>query len=225
MKRSHAWILLYALALLADVIGLLGDIDVLHQYGKPLLMPLLMWGLLLYRQEMKGRPWMLVLAGLFLSWAGDIFLLFEAKGPMFFIGGLASFLLAHVCYIIYFLRCEASYARAWGQFRLWLILALSYSAGLVALLFPKLGELLIPVMAYAAVLTLMLISSIAVIGSAAPQASRFLVIGAICFVVSDSCLAFNKFHTPFPLAGVIIMMTYGVAQWLITTGTILNTKS
>jgi len=49
-------------------------------------------------------------------------------------------------------------------------------------------------------------------------AGRWMMIGAILFVVSDSLLAFNKFYSSFDYADVMIMLTYGVAQLFITGG-------
>jgi hypothetical protein len=38
------------------------------------------------------------------------------------------------------------------------------------------------------------------------------------FVISDSALAINKFYQSFELAGIIIMLTYGLAQLFIIEG-------
>ena len=47
-----------------------------------------------------------------------------------------------------------------------------------------------------------------------------MTMGAILFVVSDSLLAFNKFFAAFNNAGLIIMLTYGLAQLFITEGAV-----
>ena len=224
MKKLQAWTLLYALALSGDVIGLAAGIDYLHVFCKPLLMPLLWWGLLSNKKYIAGTPWPFIAAGLIFSWAGDLFLLYEARNPNFFIGGLASFLLAHICYIIYYFKCATSWGAAFKNHGIWLVITVAYSVGLVALLWPKLGRLLLPVIAYAAVLTTMLISSIAAIPAVPKKASWLFVTGAVAFVVSDSLLAINKFYQPFFLAGVLIMITYGMAQWLIMQGALRNEK-
>jgi YhhN family len=39
-------------------------------------------------------------------------------------------------------------------------------------------------------------------------------------VLSDSILAINKFYRSFELAGIVIMLTYGLAQLFITEGAI-----
>jgi hypothetical protein len=38
--------------------------------------------------------------------------------------------------------------------------------------------------------------------------------------MSDSILAINKFYQPFEAAGVLIMLTYGLAQFFIVQGAI-----
>jgi len=223
MKK--AWILLYALMLLGDVIGLLGDIPFLIVFCKPLLMPLLIWGIWQHRKDMADTPWPLIIIGLLFSWAGDLFLLYEKRNATFFMFGLISFLLAHVSYIIYYYRSGASLAIAWRKYKGWLIFTLVYAAGLVWLLYPTLGALRSAVMVYALVLVSMLTGAIALIGAVSKISTWFFVIGATAFVISDSALAINKFYTSFPLAGVIIIMTYGIAQWLIATGAILNNRA
>ena len=47
---------------------------------------------------------------------------------------------------------------------------------------------------------------------------EWVLMGAISFVVSDGILAINKFAQPLPMAGFLIMLTYGVGQFLIVTG-------
>ncbi len=224
MKRFPAWLGIYAALLLVDIIGSIADMPATHLYCKPLFLPMLFWGLWQNRKPIASTPWKWVMAGLFLSWVGDILLLFEQKDALFFMGGLVSFLLAHICYIIYYFSAGASLKMGVKKYPFYLLLIVVYTSGLMALLWPKLGGLLIPVAAYSVVLTFMLISSIASVGAVTKKASALLVSGAIFFVLSDSSLAINKFYHSFPLAGVVIMLTYGLAQGLITMGTIKNKK-
>jgi len=224
MKKYQPWVVLYATALLGDIVGVAAGLDHLHVFCKPLLMPLLIVGLFSNKKNIVSTPWQYIATGLFCSWAGDLFLLYEARNPHFFIGGLASFMVAHLCYIGYYFKCGASLSHAFKNHAGWCLLALAYSVGLVVLLLPKLGSLLIPVIAYAAVLTIMLITSIAAIGVVSKNVSVLFVIGASAFVFSDSLLAINKFYQPFAMAGVLIMLTYGAAQLLITKAAISNSK-
>ncbi len=51
-------------------------------------------------------------------------------------------------------------------------------------------------------------------------AGKLMMIGAVFFLLSDSLLAINKFYRPFELAGILVMLTYGLAQLFITEGAI-----
>jgi uncharacterized membrane protein YhhN len=60
------------------------------------------------------------------------------------------------------------------------------------------------------------------------RAGRLFAAGAIFFVASDTALAINKFSAPFPHAALVIMITYGLAQFFLTYGAmqfILREKS
>lgn len=48
--------------------------------------------------------------------------------------------------------------------------------------------------------------------------------GALLFMVSDLSLAYHKFVAAIPMSGVLVMLTYAFAQWLIVKG-ILDTES
>jgi uncharacterized membrane protein YhhN len=63
----------------------------------------------------------------------------------------------------------------------------------------------------------MLVSCIAVFGFS-KRAGKTCIAGAVLFVLSDSLLAINKFHHPFPEAGLLIMLIYIMAQLFIVTG-------
>lgn len=58
------------------------------------------------------------------------------------------------------------------------------------------------------------------------RTARYLLTGAVFFIISDSVLAINKFYLSFSGAAWIIMITYVLAQWLITEGLVryINSK-
>jgi uncharacterized membrane protein YhhN len=45
-----------------------------------------------------------------------------------------------------------------------------------------------------------------------------MMIGALLFVISDSILAINKFYQSFEMANILIMLSYGFAQFYIVKG-------
>lgn len=123
-------------------------------------------------------------AGLCLSLGGDLFLIGQARG--YFLGGLVSFLLAHVAYTTAFVSR--------GQDRRWalsaalpaVIVALAVLAWLTPHTAP---DLLTPVRIYMAAITLMVITAFGARGAGAPW---LLVAGALLFFVSDLSVALQR---------------------------------
>jgi uncharacterized membrane protein YhhN len=191
-------------------------------FSKALLMPLLMIQLYLAKKKSQEKAWRLVFAGLLAAWAGDLLLLNGAE-PSFFIAGLVSFLTTHILYIFYFLRYKPTLDQTWfWKHPIVSFLVAGYGIAYYAFLLEKLGSMIIPVAVYCLVITIMLLQSLACQHIVPKPVYRLFVGGAALFVLSDSILAFNKFYSPLPWAGVAIMATYGIAQLLITKGAIAN---
>ena len=185
-------------------------------YFKPLLLPFLI--IATYESKpFESKKWLLL--GLFFSWIGDIILMFADKGELYFIFGLVSFLVAHLQFIVLFIKQkpETNYKKN-SFFWIGFLATLAYLASLLLLLFPTLGDLKIPVFVYAATISLMLIEAIKGYFSWQKPTNAVILIGAIFFVTSDSILAINKFYSPLPSASFLIMFPYIVAQYLITSG-------
>jgi uncharacterized membrane protein YhhN len=205
---------------LIDVAAISYGFTDVHFVAKPLLIPTLICLLIFSNKADKEKWW--ILTGLFFSFLGDVFLLYEYKSPLFFIFGLASFLFTHICYIIYFVRIKSSQVSLLRQ-QLWLAaLVLAYGCSLVMLLYPGLGDLKFPVIIYAAVICTMLLCSLHVFYKTGRPANVFFVMGALLFVISDSLLAVNKFLSPLSMSGVYIMLTYCAAQFCIVQGFLKN---
>lgn len=207
-------ILFWVLALL-DIISLIADLKPAHYVVKIMLVPVL---IILLNSAKNSRGKKILLTGLIFSWIGDGLLLFESQHSMFFIAGLASFLTTHIFYIIYFLSISSATVSLLKKQPVWILPVIAYGASLVWFLFPHLGPMKIPVIAYAAVISTMLICSLHAYGKVNEAAGKLYVLGALAFVLSDSLLAINKFYQPTPYAGVFIMLTYCAAQYLIVSG-------
>ncbi|MES2794478.1 MAG: lysoplasmalogenase, partial [Bacteroidota bacterium] len=90
--------------------------------------------------------------------------------------------------------------------------------GLVTMLylFPKLGDLKIPVVLYFMAILTMVLSALTLWNS--HSYGKIVFHGALLFMVSDSLIAINKFQFAVPFAGFLIMSTYILAQWFIVDG-------
>jgi len=221
MKRA-TWIAVFLILLIVDLISLYFNSS-LQLISKSLLMPSLGIYLLLETKSIESplKPW-LILALIF-SWAGDILLLLEGQRPVFFLLGLSAFLLAQVCYIIFFhgIRMR-EYIRGNA---LLLLPVVVYYAILMSILSPFLGTMKLPVRIYGVVLCFMWMLAMHTVFGKNKKAGFWMLSGAILFVASDSLLAFNKFYATFEFAGIIIMLTYGLAQLFIVYGAVKYLRS
>jgi uncharacterized membrane protein YhhN len=90
----------------------------------------------------------------------------------------------------------------------------------MSVLSPHLGSMKIPVSVYGVVISFMLMLALHMIFSKNKRSAQLLIGGAVFFIVSDSLLAMNKFYSPFDAAGILIMLTYGLAQMLLVLGAV-----
>lgn len=145
------------------------------------------------------RAWFVV--ALVFCLAGDVLLMVPRD---LFVGGLAAFLLGHLCYVAGFW----THGPALAAFA---VSGVAVAAVVLPLARRILGalarqrELRPPVVAYMVVISLMLASAIA-------TRNPWAAVGAALFVWSDSMIAWDRFVRPFRWAPVAIMVTYHLGQ-------------
>jgi len=173
---------------------------------KPLTTALLL-GLALLAQGSGARYQAAVAVGLTLSLFGDVFLMLPGDR---FVAGLASFLLAHVAYLVAFTAGVPLGTAPW-------LLAPYALAGaaVLRLVWPRLRRLRGPVLLYVAVIVAMAWQAAAGAWTLRTTPALLAAAGAALFVASDALLALNRFRTPFRSAQALVMSTYVAAQWLI----------
>jgi uncharacterized membrane protein YhhN len=217
--------MLYFTVLGMDVLAIAMQLPFPRYFTKPLLMVLLAvhyWSDAINIQQPVRN---LIFAALIFSWWGDVLLMFEHNSNLFFIGGLTSFLLAHIAYIVFFAQVEHTERFVRPRHIAWTCFAIVYAMGLLYLLYPNMAGLRIPVFIYAGVLTAMMLSAIYAFAFKNSLASFLCILGAILFVLSDTLLAVRKFYSPNEVASIGVMITYGVAQWCLVEGSLKQMKS
>ena len=147
-------------------------------------------------------------AGLLFSTAGDVFLMLPRDR---FVAGLASFLVAHLCYIGAF-----SVGVPFGAAPLlWLPFVLAGTA-VLASIWPGLKPALrAPVTVYVLVIVAMAGQAAGRWHAIGSDIALAAAIGAGFFVLSDSVLALDRFRRHFHSARAITLATYWTAQLLI----------
>jgi uncharacterized membrane protein YhhN len=215
MKKKY-WFLLFAVILIGDLVGIQLQNKEIQIFFKPLIIPALI-GYLDSRllSITKGlSKW--ILGALLFSLAGDVLLMFEEKDSIFFLLGLSCFLLAHIFYIVFFHHVRLK-EKVKGNPWL-LVVVVIYYAALITLLSPYLGDMKIPVLVYGIVISFMFMLAMHMLFIKNKAAGKWMMFGALLFVISDSVLAINKFYSSFEGAGIFIMLTYGLAQLFIVEG-------
>ena len=146
-------------------------------------------GLLAVLAVLTGGP-VLLMAALALSAAGDYFLSLDGERP--FLAGLASFLVAHVVYVVLFADMGGGISIFGAE--LWRG-ALAVTIGLFALamlwlLMHRVGpQLRLPVAAYVAAIVAMGVAALSL-------HQPVVIVGALMFMASDSLLATERFLLP-----------------------------
>ncbi|WP_181919538.1 lysoplasmalogenase [Alkalilimnicola ehrlichii] len=141
------------------------------------------WGAL----ESDYGQWVLV--GLALSATGDVLLIPKGKSR-WFLAGISAFLLGHVAYVIAFSTLPLALPA--GLIAAAIMAAVAW--GILHWLLPSVeGRLRIPVMAYIAVISAMVVMAVAAVAGGAHWA---LAVGALGFAASDLAVARNRFLAP-----------------------------
>ena len=130
--------------------------------------------------------------------------------------------MAHICYIFGFRLAQQPETRmdSWHFIRTFFYnMPIFFLAGMVFyFIYPNLGGLKIPVIAYILVIVGMVTTARARFKKTNPASFWQVFIGALLFLVSDGILAVARFYQDFPEAGILIMGTYATAQLLLVMG-------
>jgi len=143
--------------------------------------------------------------------AGDVCL--AVRGEIFFKAGLIFFLLGHVFYIFSFFSLVG--------FSHWIspegLAVITASAGIFLWLRPHLKNMVIPVGAYVAVITIMILGAWAAFqGSSGGVLGKvFILAGALAFYLSDVLVARDKFIREAFLNRFIGLPLYYAGQFLL----------
>lgn len=157
--------------------------------------------------------------GLVFSMAGDIFLMLPKEQ---FIAGLVAFLLAHVAYIVGFNASLPPFTPL-GLFFVIVVAAIGKELYInIAAGLEEKGKTALqkPVLAYTAVIAVMLISALFTLFRAdwSIGAALTVSLGAALFMLSGAILAWNKFVTPIKNGRVMNMAAYHLGQIVLMVG-------
>lgn len=190
-----------------------GSAMLLHYVFKPLTTILIFARAVQLTPAIGPRYRLAVLIGVIFSLSGDIFLMLpETQFKLGFILGLASFLVAHVLFLVALTADTRLFAKP--------LILLGFAAlGAVNLfvLWPGLtADLRVPVLVYVACLIAMTSQAVIRYLSQHTHASKLAALGGMIFLLSDTLIAYNRFYVPLPFATTWILCTYYLAMFWIS---------
>lgn len=184
------------------------------------LMPMLAFYFFRECKTPKEKRNIMILLSVLFAWFGDLTMMFLPVCPAMLIPGLLSFLVTHILYVFIF---------ASGTFREMLrpvklipsVIFIIYGAFLYSIIYssPKLeAGMRIPVLIYTMAIIAGAIASISRFGKVNNKSAWLVLAGVFLFLVSDSCLAINRFVHPFFWHYLPTMAPYFTGQFLIVIG-------
>ncbi|WP_341715767.1 lysoplasmalogenase [Micromonospora sp. FIMYZ51] len=194
--RDTALLWAFAVVAAVELVAVATDLLAVQWIAKPLLAPLLLaW---LWRVRAAGVP---IAVGLVFATAGDVALL--VPSDTVFLVGMGCFLGTQIAFITAFVgHRRARPAAVTGYLALWAVANV--------MLWPRLGELRLPVLGYSLALCLM--------AAAATAVGWRVALGGALFLFSDLLIGLGAGGTRMPGHDVLVMTTYSAALFMISTG-------
>lgn len=211
---------LFIVIVAADLIGEFLKNSQIDLYAKPLILVWIGGYFLAHAKGMDKTVVKLAVFGFMFSWFGDLFMMFSSTF-IYFVLGIASFLVAQVFYAFLFLRTITISGKKpfLKKKPVWLIPYIAFGLMVYILLFPHLDDVL-KVAIFIYLIAILTMSSMALnrYGNGHPVSFSLVFVGSLLFVASDLMIAINRFLIPIPYEGLFIMSTYIFAQFLIMKG-------
>jgi uncharacterized membrane protein YhhN len=162
----------------------------------------------------------LVMIGLLGSFLGDVFLISKSL----FIPGMVAFMTTHIFNIIFFSKIYGLKQPKSTLLFASSFLLVSFCVFIYFQLSTAIGPLIYPILVYMALICSAALMAIHIANNKPTKiiANNFWIPGMLFFIASDAILAFNKFdwsiNDPIENIGLVIMITYGLAQFLLVKG-------
>lgn len=213
-------VLIFILLLTAHCVLIYTGQDMGRIVTKLLLVPVLMTYLYAsVPKERSGPSPVAPFVALFFSFLGDLFL--TQTGEIFFLLGMAGFIITHISNSIYFLQLQRFSLKKPLPALLALVIIGTAVFFVFRLMQDNLGAFKVPILIYMGIIGCMGILATNVILNPAYNkvAVKWLIPGAAFFILSDAMLALDKFYFHQPgVWNIPVMLTYGVAQLLLVVG-------
>jgi len=205
-------LILFALVSVVHVSAIFLRKEKLRRISKVLIVP----PLLAAYVAGQGTPLVFTVLALILGWLGDL-LLIRIREKAYFRLGLISFLLGHVCYIITFVEYlgffDSGGIEKFSVTSMVVFIPFAIIAGVMIFRFiAPIKEMFFPVLLYMIAIEIMAFWGLEILVLNPGFAGLLIFSGALCFMISDTMLAYYTFRKLSLPGAVLIMVFYIMAQ-------------
>ncbi len=220
-KNKIYFSVLFAAVLFIDIAVKIYLEDFPYRYiSKPIVLSLLIGFYLVNNKETNKKKSLYVLLGLLSFLIGDIFVI-DYSTQVFFIVSMLLFSLGKLFYCLKFTNFEDFNVNRLIPF---LIICFIFMVFIFRLIYENLGDYFIPVLIYFFVSLLLALFSFLRKNATNVDSYRMVFLGILFFLVSETVMVLKTFYHEIIFQDFLVMFTYGVAQYLIVTGLLLEYK-
>jgi len=211
MSAMKVFLILFALVSLVHVTAIYIRKGKLRRISKIFIVPPLLAAYIAGQET----PLIFTVLALLFGWLGDALLL-RIREKNYFQLGLISFLLGHVCYIITFIECLGFFGSGAGRIDITTMVVFIPIAIIVGVMVFRLitppKEMIFPVLLYMIAIEVMTFWGLEIFILDPGFAGLLIFAGALCFMLSDTILAYYAFRKLTIPGAVLIMVFYIIAQ-------------
>ncbi|KAF0186084.1 MAG: hypothetical protein FD163_752 [Hyphomonadaceae bacterium] len=219
--KSKYWLVLFIVCGIVEIFAEATNIRALVLISKPLLMPILAGFAFFKAREMGVAVPGALFGALLFSLFGDVILLFASGNESYFLMGLVAFLIGHLFYIALNLRGKPKF-RFDVEAIIFMLPILIFSGTMLSKIAEQSPTMTVPVSLYSTILCALFYTGLMAQNAKAKKDGLVLMGGITLFIISDSLIGLNRFIAPFAGAGVAIMATYIIAQYLLVLGNMMR---
>lgn len=228
LKDTRLNMALYVVAAVGTLVGQVKGWHRLEYASKPLMMIVLSSWFFFNSRRVGDRFTLLIQAGLFFTFVGDVVLMFEHRDAFLFLIGIGAYLLAHVCCTIAFAINVFEIGGTEGVWVSGLLSTILFAAG-GSFMFDVLNDQSVdtgsylPLSLFTLAFTSMGIFAALRFRKTFDRSFWVVFAGALLVIVSDALLANAKFNLrPFDPGPVPVLLTHAAGQFLIAGGCLLH---
>ena len=192
---------------------------VIHVITKPMIMLLIICFAMKYLIQKEHHNWLLV--GFTYSLLGDILIMGQDINNFFFVGGVVSFLIAYLSYIVHFKNSAGGWLGLTPATRVLQVMVFLFSTSYYLVLFSHLGGLWALVLLYQITITIMGVTALGRFGRVNFEAYIYTVIGTLGLIMTSGIFSYNKFISIQDASDIhrsIITLSYCFAQYMVLKG-------